>query len=95
MLLDKAQTAKIANLARIRLSDEELARLQGDLNSILKFVEQLDEVDTGDIEPMASVSENKLRWREDKVTDGGIADKVLANAPDRLEGFFAVPKVVE
>ena len=95
MSLDKATVARIAALARIRVSDEDLDGLAGELSNILGWIEQLDEVDTEGVPPMSQASDQKLRWREDEVTDGGIADKVLANAPDAREGFFTVPKVVE
>ena len=95
MSLDKATVARIAALARIRVSDEDLDGLAGELSNILGWIEQLDEVDTEGVPPMSQASDQKLRWRKDEVTDGGIADKVLANAPDAREGFFTVPKVVE
>ena len=95
MSLDKATVARIASLARIRIPNEELEGLAGELNNILGWVEQLDEVPTDDVAPMTRRADLKLRWREDKVTDGGIRDKVLANAPDARDGFFTVPKVVE
>jgi len=95
MSLDKGQVAHIANLARIDVAPEELDSLQGDLNRILGFVEQLGELDTQGVEPMSSVARLHLRWRADEVTDGGRRDEVLANAPETMEGFFVVPKVVE
>ncbi len=95
MPLDKATVANIAHLARLRLEDTELEALAGELSNILTWVEQLDEVDTKDVAPMASVAEMTLRWRADVVDDGGIADKVVANAPQGRQSFFAVPKVVE
>jgi aspartyl-tRNA(Asn)/glutamyl-tRNA(Gln) amidotransferase subunit C len=105
MSLDKDTVARIARLARLKVPEEELAPLAGELSGILAWIEQLNEVDTANIEPLASVSDVTLPMREDKVTDGGIADKVLANAPggavyidpsDRhAGGFFTVPKVVE
>jgi aspartyl-tRNA(Asn)/glutamyl-tRNA(Gln) amidotransferase subunit C len=93
--MDKATVATIARLARIRIGDEELANLAGELSQILAWVEQLSEVETEGVEPMTSVVEVTLPRRDDKVTDGGIPDKVLANAPERQDGFFAVPKVIE
>ncbi|HEY9568701.1 MAG TPA: Asp-tRNA(Asn)/Glu-tRNA(Gln) amidotransferase subunit GatC [Thalassobaculum sp.] len=95
MSLDKATVAKIAHLARIKLPDEDQAAMAAELSKILDFVEQLAEVDTADVEPMTSVAAQKLRWRPDQVADGGIPEKVLANAPEAVGGFFAVPKVVE
>jgi aspartyl-tRNA(Asn)/glutamyl-tRNA(Gln) amidotransferase subunit C len=100
MALDKATVARIAALARIRVTEEEQTRLAGELSQILTWVEQLDEVDTSGVEPMASVAHQKLPMREDEVTDGGIRDKLLASTPSdnataKARGFFAVPKVVE
>ena len=86
---------KIARLARIAVTEDEVPGLTEQLNGILTWVEQLGEVDTSGVEPMASVMPGALRWREDVVTDGGIQAKVLANAPDAASGFFAVPKVIE
>lgn len=95
MSLDKKTVAKVASLARLDLSDAELEKFGPQLSNIINFVEQLAEVDTDNVEPLASVVDIKLRLREDKVTDGGIQKDVLANAPESLEGFFVVPKVVE
>lgn len=95
MSLDEATVRKIARLARIRVDDATLPGLQKDLNDILSWVEQLNEVDTDDVPPLTSAVETSLRQRPDIVTDGGIPDKVLANAPDAADGFFTVPKVVE
>jgi len=95
MSLDKATVASIANLARIKLPEDRVAPMLKDLNAILGFVEQLSEVDTDDVAPLASVTGHKLPMREDVVTDGGIQDKVTANAPEGAHGFYAVPKVVE
>jgi aspartyl-tRNA(Asn)/glutamyl-tRNA(Gln) amidotransferase subunit C len=98
MSLDTATVRRIAALARIRLEEEEVARLQGELNSILGWIEQLQEVDTEGVEPMAGGTPEGIAampMREDVVTDGGIAEKILANAPDREGPYFAVPKVVE
>ena len=86
---------KIARLARIAVTEDEVPGLTEQLNGILGWVEQLGEVDTAGIAPMASVMPGNLRWRDDVVTDGGIPEKVLANAPDATSGFFAVPKVIE
>jgi aspartyl-tRNA(Asn)/glutamyl-tRNA(Gln) amidotransferase subunit C len=95
MAVDKKTVARIAALARIRVREDEQERLAGELSKIIGWVEQLDEVDTKGIAPMASCVDTKLRRREDRVTDGGIPDKVLANAPESVDGFFVVPKVVE
>ncbi len=95
MLLDKATVRRIARLARLEVADERLEPLAQELNNILGWIEQLNEVDTEGVAPMTSVAAMKLRWRDDEVTDGGQADKVTANAPVGERGFFAVPKVVE
>lgn len=95
MALDKATVARIAALARIKVTEDEQTRLAGELSQILTWIEQLGEVDTTDVEPMASVARQKLPMREDAVTDGGVRDALLANAPARARGFFTVPKVVE
>jgi aspartyl-tRNA(Asn)/glutamyl-tRNA(Gln) amidotransferase subunit C len=86
---------RVAHLARIRVGDAEAERLQGELNRILGFVEQLNEVDVADVEPMTAVVEQRLRRRPDAVTDGNRPDDVLANAPEKDDGFYLVPKVVE
>ena len=85
----------IAKLARIAMSDEELARLEPELNNILGWIEQLGEVDTDGVEPLTAVIDQKLRLRDDVVSDGDCRDEVLANAPEAQHGFFAVPKVIE
>ena len=95
MSVDRAEVVRIAQLARLDVPEEDLDRLAGELNNILDWIEQLNEVDTDDVAPVASVADQKLRWRPDVVTDGGIADDVVSNAPDGNETFFAVPKVVE
>ncbi len=100
MSVDKATVAKIASLARIRMSDEELDRMVPEFNNILAWVEQLGEVDVTGIEPMTAVIPNSLRLRDDVVdadplTGGGRRDAVLANAPAAEHGFFGVPKVIE
>ena len=95
MSVDKATVAKIASLARIRMSDEEVAAMVPELNQILGWVEQLGEVDVAGVEPMTAVIPNALRLRDDVVTDGGIREAVLANAPAPEHGFFGVPKVIE
>ena len=95
MSVDTATVRHIAKLARIAMSDAEVEALVPELNNILGWVEQLQEVDVTGVEPMTAVIPNTLRLRDDKVTDGGIRDKVLANAPVAEHGFFAVPKVIE
>ena len=95
MSLDKATVAKIARLARLKVPEAALEPMAGELNNILKFVEQLREVNTEGVPPMTSVVAMNLRLRPDAVTDGGKADEILANAPEAESGFFAVPKVVE
>jgi aspartyl-tRNA(Asn)/glutamyl-tRNA(Gln) amidotransferase subunit C len=95
MSITSDQVRHIAKLARIAMSDEELERLVPELNNILGWVEQLGEVNTDGVEPLTAVIDQKLRLRDDVVTDGNIRDEVLANAPDAQHGFFAVPKVIE
>jgi aspartyl-tRNA(Asn)/glutamyl-tRNA(Gln) amidotransferase subunit C len=95
MSLDTATVRRVASLARIRVEEDELPRLQSELNGILGWIEQLQAVNTDGVEPMAGGGAQALRLRADEVTDGGVQDKVLANAPDRADAFFAVPKVVE
>ena len=95
MSVSNEQVRHIAKLARIAMSEEELERLAPELNAILGWVEQLGEVDTDGVDPLATVIDQKLRLRDDVVTDGDIRDQVLANAPDAQHGFFAVPKVIE
>jgi aspartyl-tRNA(Asn)/glutamyl-tRNA(Gln) amidotransferase subunit C len=95
MSVTSEQVRHIAKLARIAMSEEELERLVPELNNILGWVEQLGEVDTDGVEPLATVVDQKLRLREDVVNDGNIRDEVLANAPEAQHGFFAVPKVIE
>lgn len=95
MALDTDTVRRIARLARIHIPDEDLAPLAEELSNIIGWVEQLAEVDTEGVEPMTSVVETELELRDDVVTDGGYADRVLANAPDAADGFYTVPKVVE
>ncbi|MDJ0638387.1 MAG: Asp-tRNA(Asn)/Glu-tRNA(Gln) amidotransferase subunit GatC [Paracoccaceae bacterium] len=95
MSIDKETARKVAKLARIKVEDEALDALAEEFNAILGFVEQLNEVDVEGVEPMTSVTPMRLKRRADVVTDGDQQDKVLSNAPDAREGFFAVPKVVE
>ncbi|MGD9917042.1 MAG: Asp-tRNA(Asn)/Glu-tRNA(Gln) amidotransferase subunit GatC [Paenirhodobacter sp.] len=95
MSIDIDTARKVAHLARIRVAETDLPKLADQLSGILTFMEQLNEVDVEGIEPMTSVTPMRLKRREDVVTDGGYQDKILKNAPDAREGFFAVPKVVE
>ena len=95
MSVDPATVRHIAKLARIAVTDGEVEALVPELNNILNWIEQLQEVDVTGVEPMTAVIANKLRLREDIVTDGGKRDEVLKNAPVAEHGFFAVPKVIE
>ena len=95
MSIDRETARRVAHLARIRVEDAALDGLAGEFNAILGFIEQLQEVDVDGVEPMVSVTPMRLKRRTDVVTDGDQPDKVLKNAPDAREGFFAVPKVVE
>jgi aspartyl-tRNA(Asn)/glutamyl-tRNA(Gln) amidotransferase subunit C len=95
MSIDLGAVRRIAQLARIEVTEAETPHLQGEINAILKFVEALDAVDVDGVEPMTSVIPMRLPMREDVVTDGGIAPLVLANAPMTEDGFFVVPKVIE
>jgi aspartyl-tRNA(Asn)/glutamyl-tRNA(Gln) amidotransferase subunit C len=99
MSLDKATVARIATLARIKVADRDLDKMVGELQHILDWVEQLNAVDTSGVEPMTSAVEVTLPAREDKVTDGGYAAKIVANATEPVDAgegaFYSVPKVVE
>ncbi len=95
MSVDSQTVRKIAALARIAVTDGEVEAMVPELNNILGWIEQLGEVDVTGVEPMTAVITNTLRLREDVVTDGGIRDRVLANAPAPEHGFFGVPKVIE
>ncbi len=95
MSVDISTVKRVAHLARIAVSEDDAERMSGELNAILGFVEQLNEVDVDGVEPMTSVTPMKMREREDKVTDGNIAAAVVANAPVTEDNFFVVPKVVE
>lgn len=95
MSVDASTVRRIAQLARIAVTDDEVAHLQGELNAMLAFVEQLSEVNIDGVEPMTSVTPMEMKKRHDIVDDGGIPDKVLANAPATEDHFFLVPKVVE
>jgi aspartyl-tRNA(Asn)/glutamyl-tRNA(Gln) amidotransferase subunit C len=95
MSIDENTAAKVAKLARIKVEPEALPALAAEFNTILGFIEQLNEVDVDGVEPMTSVTPQRLKRRADVVTDGNQQAAVLSNAPDAREGFFAVPKVVE
>ncbi len=95
MSIDKDTAAKVAKLARIKVEEADLPALADEFNAVLGFIEQLSEVDVEGVEPMVSVTPMRLPRRVDEITDGGQQAKVLANAPDAREGFFAVPKVVD
>lgn len=95
MSLDRKTVARVAHLARIRVDDQELDRMAGELSSIIGWVEQLSEVDTDGVAPMTSVADLKLRLRADAVTAGDERDRVLKNGPSTELGFYVVPKVVE
>jgi len=95
MWIDIETARRVAKLARIKVEDDALPVLANEFNTILGFIEQLNEVNVEGIEPMTSVTPMQLKRRADRITDGDMQDKILANAPDAREGFFAVPKVVE
>ena len=95
MSIDIDTARKVAHLARIRVAEDRLPELARELSGILGFMEQLNEVDVSGIEPMVSVTPMRLKRRADVVTDGGMQEAILKNAPDAREGFFAVPTVVE
>ena len=95
MSVDIATVKRVARLARIAVSEEDAQRMTGELNTILGFVEQLNEVDVSGVEPMTSVTPMAMRKRQDVVTDGNKAADIVANAPESVENFFVVPKVVE
>jgi aspartyl-tRNA(Asn)/glutamyl-tRNA(Gln) amidotransferase subunit C len=95
MSINHQTVRRIARLARIKVTDEEVPRLANELNGILGWIEQLNEVDVSGVEPMTSVVAMKMKWREDEVTDGGIPADIVGNAPQSEDNFFVVPKVVE
>jgi aspartyl-tRNA(Asn)/glutamyl-tRNA(Gln) amidotransferase subunit C len=95
MSVDADTVRRIAHLARIAVAEEEIEHLKGELNAILTFVEQLSEVDVAGVEPMTSVIPMQMKKRADEVTDSGIADEIVSNAPAAQDNFFLVPKVVE
>ena len=95
MKVDEKLVRRIAHLARIKVSDEDVQHLEGELTSILGFVDLLSEVDTDNVEPMTSAVDREMLLREDVVTDGGYPDDIVKNAPERDDHYFMVPKVVE
>lgn len=95
MAVDRDTVIRVARLARIKVPEGDLDTLAGELSNIMGWVEQLAEVDTDGVDPMMSVADMKLRWRADEVTDGGIRERVTANASDPRDGMFSVPKVIE
>jgi len=95
MSVDADTVRRVAHLARVAVAEDEVEHLRGELNAILAFVERLAEVGVEDVEPMTSVTPMVMKMRQDDVTDGGIADEVMANAPAKEDHFFVVPKVVE
>ena len=95
MSVDQATVKRVARLARLKVKDEDLGTLAGELNSILGWIEQLNEVDVSQVEPLTSVVTMKMKMRTDEVTDGNYPYKVVANAPAQEDAFFMVPKVVE
>ena len=95
MSVDQKTVRRIARLARIAVKDEDVPRLEGELNAILHWIEQLNEVDVSKVEPMTSVVTMKMKMRSDEVTDGHYPQKIIANAPAQEDAFFMVPKVVE
>ena len=95
MSIDQATVRRVAQLARITLRDEEVPHLQGEINAILAFVAELDGLDVTGVEPMTSVLPMSLKRRADDIIEGGIADRIVANAPASEDRLFAVPKVIE
>ncbi len=95
MSIDIDTARRVAKLARVAVPEEDLPGLANELSGILTFMEQLNEVNVDGVEPMVSVTPMRLKRRADDVTDGGMQERILSNAPDAREGFFAVPKVVE
>ncbi len=95
MSIDIDTARRVAKLARIRVEEDALPALASEFNAVLGFIEQLSEVNVDGVEPMTSVTPQRLKRRQDGVTDGNMQEQILKNAPDAREGFFAVPKVVE
>ncbi|MFN4143159.1 Asp-tRNA(Asn)/Glu-tRNA(Gln) amidotransferase subunit GatC [Aestuariivirga sp.] len=95
MSVDQGTVKRVARLARLKVSEEDVPRLAGELNSILGWIEQLNAVDVSNVEPLTSVVSMKMKMRNDEVTDGHYPAKIVANAPAQEDAFFMVPKVVE
>jgi aspartyl-tRNA(Asn)/glutamyl-tRNA(Gln) amidotransferase subunit C len=95
MSVNKDTVRRIARLARLKMAEERLEPMAGELNNIFQWVEMLNEVNVEGVPPMTSVVAHRLRWRADEVSDGNVADGLMRNAPDSEENFFVVPKVVE
>ena len=95
MAIDKETVKRIAFLSRLKIEDDKIEAAEQEFNKILGWVDQLKEVDTNDVAPLVSVNENHLQMRRDEVTDGNVAEEILANAPMKEYGYFAVPNVVE
>ena len=95
MSLDKSTLERVAYLARIKINNSEIEKMTEELNNIMKWIEELNEVDITNVQPMTGVSNMSLREREDKVTDGGYQDKIVNNAPEKIDTSFTVPKVIE
>ena len=95
MSIDKDKIKHTAKLARISLGEKQTESLSKDLSNIFNFIEKLNKIDTENVKPLTSILDHTLRTREDKVTDGGIRDKILENSPSKNEEFFIVPKVIE
>lgn len=95
MSVDKTTVSRVARLARINIYDDRLEPMAQELSAIMSWIEQLNEVNTDDVEPLASVTGHALPMRQDVVSDGDMAEKVVQNAPESMSGFFVVPKVVE
>jgi len=95
MSLDKSNTQKVARLAHIRLAEGEDEAYTNKINTILQWIDMLDEVNTDGVEPLANVANIDCKLREDTITDGGMQEEVLKNAPESLQGYFVVPKIIE
>ena len=95
MPINKDTVSKVSNLARIKIDEKQLNTVSSELDSVMEWIDTLNEVNTDGVDPVANVTGQKLPLREDKVTDGGYSEKVLNNAPEKESGFFVVPKVVE
>ncbi|MBH88014.1 MAG: Asp-tRNA(Asn)/Glu-tRNA(Gln) amidotransferase GatCAB subunit C [Pelagibacterales bacterium] len=95
MSLDKSTLERVAYLARIKIEDSEIEKMITELNNIMKWIEELNEVDVNNVKPMTGVSNNSLREREDEVNDGGYSDEIVSNAPEKIDNSFTVPKVIE